>query len=121
MIVLLIMCFTFVSFLGGFYLGRNLNNTPILVSRLPDPADKQNSGVEKPDPTGASETELININTATKEQLQTLPGIGPVLAQRILDYIAENGPFASLSQLTLVSGIGVEKLNDIIDFATVGG
>ena len=118
-IVLLILCFSFVAFLSGFYLGRNLNDSPILLSGLPV-SPPEDDTPEDPTPTGNT-AGLIDINTATKEQLESLPGIGPVLAQRILDYIRDNGPFESMSQLTLVSGIGVERLNDIMDYATVGG
>jgi competence protein ComEA len=49
---------------------------------------------------------LINLNTATAEQLDSLPGIGPVLAQRILDWRTEHGRFVSADQLRQVSGIG---------------
>ena len=118
-IVLLILCFSFVAFLSGFYLGRNLNDSPIRLSGLPVTPPEDDTP-EDPTPTGNT-AGLIDINTATKEQLESLPGIGPVLAQRILDYIRDNGPFESMSQLTLVSGIGVERLNDIMDYATVGG
>ena len=120
MIVLLILCFSFLAFLGGFFLGRNLNASPIQLSALPT-SPPESTPPEEPTPTGSSTDERININTATKEQLETLPGIGPVLAQRILDYIRENGPFESITQLTMVSGIGVERLNDIMDHITVGG
>ena len=48
----------------------------------------------------------VNLNTATLEQLQTLPGVGPVLAQSILDYRAEHGRFSSVEELKNVSGIG---------------
>ena len=47
-----------------------------------------------------------DLNTATLEQLDALPGIGPVLAQRVLDWRAEHGRFASVDQLREVSGIG---------------
>ena len=118
-IVLLILCFSFLAFLSGFFLGRNLNDSPIRLSELPDAPTE--STPQEETPTADSENQRIDINTATKEQLESLPGIGPTLAQRILDYIRDNGPFESLSQLTLVSGIGVQKLNDIMDYATVGG
>ena len=48
----------------------------------------------------------VNLNTATLEQLDTLPGIGPVTAQAILDYREENGPFTSVEELEQVYGIG---------------
>ncbi len=50
--------------------------------------------------------ELVNLNTATAEALATLPRIGDVTAQAIIDYREENGPFRSLDELTEVSGIG---------------
>jgi len=121
LIALLILCFTFVGFLSGFYLGRNLNAEPIQVYNFSDPTDVQSSESDGTSSTDSTQPAIININTATKEQLETLPGIGPVLAQRILDYIQENGPFETMSQLTLVNGIGVKILEGILDFATVGG
>jgi competence protein ComEA len=51
----------------------------------------------------------ININRATATELDTLPGIGPVIASRIIDYRKTNGPFASVDDLQKVSGIGVAK------------
>jgi competence protein ComEA len=51
----------------------------------------------------------ININRATAGELDGLPGIGPVLASRIIDYRKANGPFASVDDLQKVSGIGVSK------------
>jgi competence protein ComEA len=55
----------------------------------------------------------INLNTATMEQLDTLPGIGPVTAQAILDWRSENGAFTSVDELLEVSGIGDATLADI--------
>ena len=50
--------------------------------------------------------EKLNINRASQEQLVYLPGIGPVLAQRIIEYREKNGPFHNLSKLTEIAGIG---------------
>jgi competence protein ComEA len=55
----------------------------------------------------------VNLNTATLEQLDTLPGIGPVTAQAILDWRTDNGTFTSVDELLEVSGIGDATLADI--------
>ena len=61
----------------------------------------------------------VNLNTATAEQLETLPGIGPDLAQRILDYRTGNGPFKNIDGLLNVKGIGEGKLAKLRDQITV--
>lgn len=60
----------------------------------------------------------ISLGTATLEQLDTLPGIGPVTAQAILDHRSEHGPFASVDDLLDVKGIGEATLADIRDQVT---
>jgi competence protein ComEA len=57
----------------------------------------------------ATSSGIVDINTATLSQLQTLPGVGPVLAQHILDWRAQHGHFTAVSQLQQVSGIGPSK------------
>jgi competence protein ComEA len=62
----------------------------------------------------------ININAASAEELDTLPGIGPAFAQRIIDYREVNGPFKSIEEITLVSGIGDATFDKIKDLITIG-
>jgi competence protein ComEA len=61
----------------------------------------------------------VNLNTATEEQLDTLPGVGPVTAQAILDWRAEHGRFATVDDLLDVKGIGEATLADLRDLVTV--
>ncbi len=63
----------------------------------------------------------VNINTATLEELQMLPGIGESIAQNIVDFRNANGPFASIDELIKVKGIGVNKLDAIRDNLTLEG
>ena len=60
----------------------------------------------------------VSLSTATLEQLDGLPGIGPVTAQKIVDYRTENGPFASVDDLDAVPGIGPATIQDIRDLVT---
>ncbi|MFI0236132.1 helix-hairpin-helix domain-containing protein [Streptomyces sp. NPDC016845] len=64
---------------------------------------------------GAAPAGPIGLNTATLEQLDTLPGVGPVLAQHILDYRAEHGGFRSVEELREVNGIGDRRFEDLHD------
>jgi len=62
------------------------------------------------DPAANQVVETIHLNQATAEQLQSLPGVGPALSERIVDYRTEHGPFSSVDQLTSVKGVGEAKL-----------
>jgi competence protein ComEA len=72
-------------------------------------------------PANPAQTGQVNINTARQDQLESLPGIGPVLAQAILAYRQENGPFEDITEIQEVSGIGPAKFEAIEDLITVEG
>ena len=61
----------------------------------------------------------ININTATKDELDLLPGIGPSTAQKIINYRTANGNFVSVEDLILVPGIGPAKMDQIQDLISI--
>ena len=61
----------------------------------------------------------MNINTASQSELDGLPGIGPSIAQRIIEYREENGNFQKIEDLQNVKGIGNAKYSEIKDYVTV--
>ncbi len=65
--------------------------------------------------SGAAPTEKINLNSASSEQLQSLPGIGPATAKSILEYRAKVGKFNKIEDLINVKGIGEKKFQKIKD------
>ncbi|WP_285694905.1 ComEA family DNA-binding protein [Actinomadura sp. NBRC 104412] len=71
-------------------------------------------GASAPSVSGSTSTAgPLDLNTATADHLDRLPGVGPVLAQRIIDYRTQHGPFRSVEQLQEVSGIGSRRYNDL--------
>ncbi len=62
---------------------------------------------------GAAPTAPVSLNTATVDQLDTLPGVGPVLAQHIVDYRTQHGGFRSVDELQEVNGIGTRRFADL--------
>lgn len=64
-------------------------------------------------------TQTININKATEKEFQTLPGIGPSLASKIIEYRNQNGKFGSIEDIKNVNGVGDSKYEKIKDLITV--
>ena len=87
--------------------------------------EEKNANLEQEQTNKKSQTEeekkesKININTASLEELQKVPGIGPVIAQRILDYRKEVGRFLSLDELREVKGIGEKTFEKLKPYLTI--
>ena len=78
------------------------------TSSAPSVSPQPSEGLSTP-----SDGARININTATSQELQTLPGIGPAIAQRIIEYRQTSGGFSTVDDLTNVKGIGEKRLEKI--------
>ena len=128
--ILVILTCVFAAFLGGFHIGRRMNRSPVHIYQITPAAEdnaeetEEESAEEAPEEAGTEQTEPavvfpLNINTATIPELDELPGIGVVLAQRIVDYRTTHGGFKAVEELTKVSGSGDAKLREILDLITV--
>lgn len=74
---------------------------------------------EPPKTAASSSADKININTASSEELRRLPGIGEVIAERIIAYREESGDFLNIREITEVSGIGEKMFENIKEFICV--
>ena len=81
--------------------------------------DNKNNPLKNNVAKNLKQLNCVNLNDSDLKQLDALPGVGPVLAQRILDYRETNGRFAEVSQLSNVEGIGKSKLKTISEKACV--
>lgn len=121
--ILVAVTLLFSVFTLGFFLGRNGSHSsvelsvPAAMQTLPP----QTTCPEPTTPETVAVTFPIDINRADAEQLTALPGIGEVLAGRIVAYREENGSFLSTQELQNVEGIGEKRLDAILELITVGG
>jgi competence protein ComEA len=98
------------------YVPSEEENTPAPLTVV----SKPNTSPAMASAGGSTAVGLININTATIEELDTLPGIGPSTAQKIIEYRESAGPFAAIENIMDVTGIGEAKFAKIKDQITVG-
>jgi len=114
----------FLAFTLGFFLGRNPSSGTVSISVPPAvqtmPAETTSAPTEAVEETQAV-TFPIDINAASEAEFQALPGIGEVLAQRIVAYRQEHGPFHAVEELLNVEGIGEKRIAQILDLITIGG
>lgn len=100
------------------YIPQNSDNNEIKDNDVNIYTDKENSNKNTSKNTKSNnKNNKININTATQTELETLPGIGPSIATKIINYRKENGKFSNIEDIKKVSGIGdnkYEKIKDII-------
>lgn len=119
--ILVLVTAVFGAFILGLFLGRSSHRGSVTVAVPPalqtEPVLTQPATV----PTQAETVYPIDLNTATLEDLKALPGIGEVLAQRILSYREEYGPFRSVDELLMIEDIGEKRLEAILAYITIGG
>ena len=122
--VLLVITLLFCTFTLGFFLGRNQKHDAITVCVSRELTTKPSMEPETIPPV-TEEAFVISfpifINQAGKEEIMALPGIGEVLAERIIAFRDEHGGFSSPEELLNVEGLGKKRLEEIIDLITLGG
>ncbi|MFC4109964.1 helix-hairpin-helix domain-containing protein [Micromonospora zhanjiangensis] len=91
----------------------------IVIGVTPPPAGAAGPVGGQSGAAGAGPGGKVNLNTATVAQIDALPGVGPVLAQRIIDYREQHGGFRSVGDLRQVTGIGDARYQDLKDLVTV--
>jgi len=110
-----IICLVFLALILGFALGQGKQEAGFVVTESAFTAEKPVSDVGTAVPTA----ERVNLNTADAAALESLEGIGPVLAERIIEYRETQGEFKKIEDITKVRGIGASVFEDIRDYICV--
>ncbi len=110
----------FLAFATGWFLRGNTAARPITVETERTLSAREAEPISLPTPS-ARAGGRVNINTASAQELETLPGIGPSLAAAIVAFRVANGPFRIPEDITGVKGIGEGALEELNDLITTGG
>ena len=122
-VLLAVVTALFVGFTLGLFVGRNTGSGTVTLAVSPQMQTAPTTAATAAAETVPEETVSfpVNINTADADTLTALPGIGWVLAERIVAYRRQNGSFRAIEEITKVEGIGEKKAEAILDLITVGG
>lgn len=105
--------------LATLNLARKLADGELVAVGVPAPPAGGDPAAAAGDPAAGGTAGPVDLNTATLAELDTLPGVGPVLAQRILDWRIQHGQFATVDQLADVPGIGDSRMAQLRDLVRV--
>lgn len=117
-LVALLACFTLGFYLGGEHASR-VSRAAVAVEEIEPRAASSPAPVSETAPEESVSEAPLDLNQATQEELEALPGIGPELARRILDYRETYGPFLTTDQIMEVSGIGEKRYDALKELITV--
>lgn len=122
-VLLAVVTVLFVGFTLGLFVGRNSGSGTVTLAVFPQMQTAPTTAATAAAETVPEETVSfpVNINAADADTLTALPGIGQVLAERIVAYRRQNGPFRAIEEITNVEGIGEKKAEAILDLITIGG
>ncbi len=122
-VLLAVVTALFVGFTLGLFVGRNTGSGTVTLAVSPQMQTAPTTAATAAAETVPEETVSfpVNINTADADTLTALPGIGRVLAERIVAYRRQNGSFRAIEEITNVEGIGEKKAEAILELITVGG
>ncbi|WP_088066919.1 helix-hairpin-helix domain-containing protein [Gottfriedia luciferensis] len=111
---------------GGFHKEADINKVNLaeklsdeMVIYVPRVGEEISNISLNPNHTNSNKDDAIDINHATQEELEKIPGIGPSKAKNILDYIEKNGPFTSVDQLESVNGIGKKSVEHMTPYIII--